>query len=138
LVVGHVGAPSEVVGDAPAAVPAEPTFEELPQKIRDEILAGYRATHGGSDAGFDPANFRSNTPAAPRVRNLPIATPVEPASEPTKLSAKTLAEIEGGRQRLAEKRADYDRVKEKIAGEAADKLEEGAAPDAANMSYAHG
>lgn len=135
LSVGHAVPTPQIIIDAPPSPPKEVAFDDLPERTKAEIRGGWLAIHGTME-GFTFGG--TNTPPAAAPFQPTIDEPV-PATEPeidlSKLSAKTRAELEGGRQRLAQRNSDYQAVLRRVAERDAKKLNAGDAPLPSNMDY---
>lgn len=131
--------PPKVVETRPEPPPPGPAFDDLPEKTKAEMRAGRKAIGGDvndgslSDAVLRQAPDRPVTPVVPHARD---ARPAD--VEPSKLSERTRLEIQAGRDLLARKKADYKAVLDKVAGNNAKKLEDGAPADASDLDYPRG
>jgi hypothetical protein len=129
----RVGGGPPTTTSGPVPIPPPPAFDDLSEKTKAELRAGYRALKGTEEG------FRFVQPVdAPAVTTQPpvsVATPKDaPPDEPipTTLSEKTRLELEAGRARIASRNADYQAVQERVAKQAAKDLADGKVGD---LSY---
>ena len=130
LVVGHVVPAPQVITPQPDVPRPPPKFEDLSEKTRAELQAGYIAHHGslkGFELSMPDDGPKVTAPVVPLVMDEPVDT--------SKVSAKTRAEMEAGRSRLAQRNQDYRDVLARVAKNEAAKADEGTAPAPGNMDY---
>lgn len=139
VVVGTRTEPPKVVETRPTPPPPAPSFEDLPEKTKAEMRAG-RTAIGGAAVSFEQA-VEQQAPDAPRDAARPHDAeprPGDAAVDLSQLPERTRLEIQAGRDLLARKRADYQAVVDKVAGDAAKRLEEGGPAKPSDLDYPRG
>lgn len=144
VVTGTVVQPPPVMPEPPAAVEVRPkAFHELSERTQAEIKAGWPAKNKGKEFPADwvepvhqPTSARFD-PNAPRPEPDHDAV-VEVEKQAVKVSQRTLDEMEAGRRRLAERKAETDRVRALQAQQNAEKMASAQTPQASDMDYTEG
>jgi hypothetical protein len=133
--------PPKVVETRPAPPPAGTAFDDLPEKTKAEMRAGQQAIgHRGDDASLSRA-IDQQAPNKERPGATSHGRNERPAGsdiDESKLSERTRLELKAGRDLLARKNADYKAVLDKVAGNAAKRLDEGAPAAPSDLDYPRG
>lgn len=134
--------------DPPPAEPRPKAFHELSERTQAELKTGWASKNKGKEF---PADWIEPVRSSPAARHDPSAPPSEPDHDAivevdkksVKVSQRTLDEMEAGRRRNAERKAETERVRRLQAQQNAEKLDDARSggpvvADASNMDYTEG
>lgn len=144
VVTGTIVQPPPVMPEPPPPVEVRPkAFHELSERTQAELKTGWAAKNKGKEFPADWVEPILEPTGAKHDPNAPLPEPehdavVEIDKKPVKVSQRTLDELEAGRKRLAERKAETDRVRALQAQQNAEKLVSAQTPQASDMDYTEG